>query len=301
MNPAPRRTGLQEPGTQLLLDEDILETAHRARTFSELSGVPMRDLLLSPLTSLPLPIYNFGVNPDGTPTGRRRWAGTKPAAMWHPLMWLPRRLSARFRYKDLTGSEVYESDDLWAARVAMELHATGLYDSETGEWVDVLAMSGLDVTDELDLARIEDWLDGEEDEVLDEITLDGFVDNENPTWALISLLALEDVLWQASWAINANTLMDLVDSSALVSADLASAAGTIAASTGLSLLSRSEVAGGPDRLAEQFLTLHATLDSAPAGSPEAAAAVAELIEVLYSVREAYWPALQALHETSEGA
>lgn len=295
MNPAPRRAGLQAPGTQLLLDEDVVDASRRARAFSEFSGIAVRDMVLTPLSSLPVPIYNFATTPDGRATGLRRWEGARPEAMWHPLMWLPPRLTRRFRYKDLSGHEVYESDHLWAARIAMELHASGLYDSETGEWVDVLAMSGLDVTDELDLARVEDWLTGDADGVLDEISLAGFLNEQDPTWALISLLALEDVLWQASWAMTAETLVELVLSSLAVDVDLAAAAGSVASSMGLSLLARSEAVGGPSALAERFLSLHADLEERLPGSAESRAALDELVDLLHGIRDAHWPALESLH------
>ncbi len=295
MNPVPRRVGQQAPGTQLLLDEDIIESSRRARAFSEFSGVAVRDMVLTPLSSLPVPIYNFATTPEGRATGLRRWAGTKPDAMWHPLMWLPPRLSRRFRYKDLAGREVYESDHLWAARVAMELHASGLYDSETGQWADVLAMSGLDVTDELDLARVEDWLAGDPDDVLDEISLDGFFNTDDPTWALVSLLALEDMLWQASWAITSDTLIDLVVSARDVDPDLAVSAGSVAASMGLSLLSGAVGAGDPVTLSERFLSLYTVLEETPSSSPAAGEALDSLVDVLASVRDAHWPALDALH------
>lgn len=303
MNAAPRRRAHQVPGENLLLDENILASPARAREFSEFAGIELRDLVISPLAAVAVPIYNFAQTPAGA-TGLRRWTHTRPEAMWHPLMWLPPRLASRYRYKDRENNVLYENDDQWAARVAMELTAAGLYDPDTGEWVDVLATAGIDVEDEMDLARIEDWLDGEPDEILDEIDLtDVLLQEDNETWALVSILVLEDVLWQASWAMVANSLIELLDLAFLTDAERVMRASRTASSLGLSLLGKASSDAYEVPPAQTFGDLFMRLSSMSHDHEEAGSVVNELFNILYLVREIHWPALEALHETEneEGA
>lgn len=202
---------MMNPGEPLLLCRSTFGAAIRFSEFIEESGVAPRHVLSSILCAMPLPIYtDFGPLPDGRP--RRRWDGVRAEFMWHPLMWLPRRVSGRYTISDpATGVASLEDDDLWAIRVAFEMTASGLYDPETGTWLDVLATVGLDTTNDVDLARVEEWLDGADDEVLDSIDLSEYLDVEPPSWALESALALRGDLTRASWALIADDLLDTAE------------------------------------------------------------------------------------------
>lgn len=295
MTNAPRRKAHQVPGENLLLDENILAAPARAREFSEDTGVPFADLVVSPLAATAIPVDTYGED-------SRRWAGTRPEAMWHPLMWLPSRLSSRYRYKNREGEVVFENDDQWAARVVMELTAAGLYDPETGEWVDVLATFGIDVDDDLDLARIEDWLDGEPDEVLDTIDLDEAVRNvHDETWALVSVLVLEDILWQASWAMVSNSLIELLDMAFITDPERVMLATRTASTLGMALLGEVRGDDYPVMPSAVFGDIFMRSSKITHEDPDATPCVNELFNILYTIRESHWPALEALHEAHEDA
>ncbi len=202
------------PGEHLLLPASTLDTTGRLHLWRAFSGLYDGELLLSPLTASPLPM------PWTVPAGHRRWPGLRPAAMWHPLLWLPARLRSPITLRDpLTGETWGETYDEWATRVALEMTESGpvvidgeqwvllhdphhgrhvrplgpddanlvpLYDPITGTWLDVLSTVGLDVDDPDHLARVERWLAGDDDEALDAVDLDVFLQaaDRDPAWAL---------------------------------------------------------------------------------------------------------------------
>ncbi|MCA5892327.1 hypothetical protein LEP48_03045 [Isoptericola sp. NEAU-Y5] len=201
------------PAEHLLLPASVIEVAGRLPLWRAFSGLDEHALLLSPLSATPLPM------PWTVPDGRRRWPELRPEAMWHPLLWLPARLSAPAVRRDpLTGAPEGETYDEWATRVVLEmtesspvvvddrpwvlLHDPGrehvvrpagpqddrlvpLFDPATGTWLDVLSTVGLDVDEPGDVARVRDWLDGGTDADLDGIDLDRFLHaaGRNPEWA----------------------------------------------------------------------------------------------------------------------
>ncbi|MFF3064161.1 hypothetical protein ACFVQ3_06365 [Oerskovia sp. NPDC057915] len=202
------------PGEHLLLPASTLDTTGRLHLWRAFTGLHDGELLLSPLTASPLPM------PWTVPAGHRRWPGLRPAAMWHPLLWLPARLRTPITLRDpLTGETWGETYDEWATRVALEMTESGpviiddrqwvllhdpshgrhvrplgpddadlvpLYDPITGTWLDVLSTVGLDVDDPAHLARVERWLAGDDDEALDAVDLDVFLRaaDRDPAWAL---------------------------------------------------------------------------------------------------------------------
>jgi hypothetical protein len=314
MSDTPRRAGAHAPGTPLLLDEEVLGSVPRAREFAEFSGIPMRDLLVTPVVSHALPLYNFGTE------GRRRWEGVKPEAMWHPLLWLPSRLAGRYSYADATGQKIVESDEVWAIRVAVELQTSGIYDVETGTWVDVLAMIGLDADDEMDMLRVQDWLDGTPDADLDAFSFAEYLAIQPQTWALESAVVLEPMFREASYALTANELIALLDyvsgsfSDGDSSVEDILRACRIAASTGLSLLSEA-VADENRADNERFFLDVLTGDTDAEDFTRAAngetvstdrlsridVAEAEMLhaavaERLYDIRDLHWGVLASLHE-----
>ena len=315
MSDTPRRAGALAPGTPLLLDEEVLGSVPRAREFSEFSGIALRDLLVTPVVSHALPLYNFAAD------GRRRWEGVKPEAMWHPLLWLPSRLAGRYSYADASGQKVAESDEIWAIRVAVELQTSGIYDVETGTWVDVLALIGLDADDEMDMLRVQDWLDGAPDADLDAFSFAEYLTIQPQTWALESAIVLEPMFREASYALTANELIALLDyvsgsfSDGDSSVEDILRACRIAASTGLSLLGNA--ADTPESRADNerfFLdvltgdTEAADFTRAANGDPvstdgmsridvaEAEMLHAAVAERLYDIRDLHWGVLASLHE-----
>lgn len=134
---------LTDIGESLMVPEEPDVMGARIAGFSRFTGLSKIDTLYSPLVAHPLPFY-----PASWPVGRKRWAGVKSEAMWHPLFWLPDRLSERYRLS-FRGGEVIrpENDDEWAVRVMLESEVTDVYDERSGSWVDVLALNGLDVSD----------------------------------------------------------------------------------------------------------------------------------------------------------
>lgn len=182
-------------GVPLLLTDSVTAQVLRLAEITRLTGIPEDAFVIDPMCSVPLPRYEaFDA------TTQRRWAGLKPESMWHPLLWLPERVARRQTYIDpVSGLTKTETDRLWAIRVAIELQVSGLYDPLRG-WLDVLSVAGLDADDDLDQARIGDWLDGEPDEILDSIDLTVFTEFEPTNYALSDAIELLPVLEQAAWA-----------------------------------------------------------------------------------------------------
>lgn len=296
-------------GEPLLLARSTIDTAVRFRAFGEEFGLPSNALISTMLCSVPLPIYtDFGIDEHGR--SRRRWAGTRPETMWHPLMWLPPRLAGRYTFHDsTTGMQTQEADEVWAIRVCLELSLSGLYDAETGTWLDVLSTVGLDIEDEMDLARVEDWLRGESDPLLDTIDLSHYLDLPQREWALDSALALRGDLEAASWALIADDLLSMAEdaldpTSGLGHADTLMVLRSV---TGLgdSLLWRvppqslagasSGVANGESH-AVFFARVHDLIDveTAQPGPEAVSDHLRETATRLYAIREAFWPHLDAL-------
>lgn len=210
-----RRPLLMQPGESLLVRANPIEAAIRWGAFLEASGLSADHLGVNPLVSFPLPLV-----PAEWPQGSKRWPGTRPEIMWHPLMWLPRRLSHRYTITEVPTAEndpmglhaetyPVEDDHTWAVRVALELTAAGMHDPETGTWADVLSTVGLDIDDEFDFARVEEWLAGADDELLDGLDLSAHFDNPNdPDWALAYAREATEDLFVVTWATAADNMLD---------------------------------------------------------------------------------------------
>lgn len=160
----------------------VVKMSERRSAFERSCGLASTEVASTPLVSVPLPDY------AQIEAGRRRWAGTNPSFMWHPLMWLPERVAMPCVLQEVGEdgqlSERLESADEHAIRIALELTEASLYDPVQGGWVDVLALHGLDLEEPGVLARVQDWLDGGADEVLDGIDMSSVFDApDNPSWA----------------------------------------------------------------------------------------------------------------------
>ena len=194
-------TSSDEP---LEIAPDPIEAAIRFGAFLEATGIPAQWVLTSFLAAVPLPIY-----PAQWPQGRKRWEGVRADMMWHPLMWLPDRVANRYPITDEDGQSVVEDDDTWAVRMCWELTASGMYDQDTGTWVDVLSTVGLSVDNPADLGRIEEWLDGADDPLLDSLDMtEHYQNSEDPDWAIHVAMDRLEGLRLLSWALAAESLFD---------------------------------------------------------------------------------------------
>ena len=195
---------MTEPGEPLEVASSTLRSAARYRTWAADTGIGAEWVTPQPLCCVPLPVY-----PAGWPAGRRRWPGLRPAMMWHPLLWLPERLATRYTLLDDTGGRSTEPDDVWALRVCLELQASGLYDADTGSWLDVLSLAGLDGDDPDTATRVAAWLNGRPDQALDGLDLAEHVDRPgDPDWAVFAAIAELPALQVISWAVTALDLLE---------------------------------------------------------------------------------------------
>lgn len=230
-----RRPFLLHPGQSLIAAGDPIQAALDYQVSAEALGISPDHLMASRMTAVAIP------ENSGRPANRsrRRWEGTRPEMMWLPLLWLPHRLASRYRFqvvdgevfaidpsspraenvltKPAVGFEVYtETQDLWALRVALEIEASGVYDTDTGTWFDVLAYIGINVDTPNHLARVQRWLDGADDNDLDlldtGLELDRLItDQRDPTWALSSALSMHQSMLEGVWARGADSLLGMTD------------------------------------------------------------------------------------------
>lgn len=210
-----RRSLIAQPGEHLLLPSSIVTMADKLRTWLEFTGHTQEDTLLTPMSTVPLPV------PSAIPAGRRRWDGTRPEAMWHPLLWLTPRMTTPRRLVDTdTGIEWNETYPEWAVRTILELVESApvtyegkkyirtygysgqnlvrpatkgddsrlipLYDHRTGTWLDILDYHGVNIDTRDGVEQVRAWLDGAPDATLDAIDLEHFLSaaGRDDDWAL---------------------------------------------------------------------------------------------------------------------
>lgn len=208
------RQFLTSEGEPLLTPVGPFDAAVRLQQFHEATGLDPSNIITSPLCGLPVPMY-----PAKLPTNRRRWPELRPEAMWHPLMWLPKEVRSRRMVAVGNDEPTMEDDDLWVARMMVQLATAAqydpdqdlwipLYDEQTGGWVDVLALHGLDVETAEVQSRLAAWLDGNADPDLDAISLDSCfaTDEETPDWAVTYAWNAVGVLLPAAYAVYAHAL-----------------------------------------------------------------------------------------------
>ncbi|MCG7309686.1 hypothetical protein [Brachybacterium sp. ACRRE] len=189
---------LLQPGESLTLPERIIPQALRVGLARDVLGLDDDHLVTSPAVSIPLPRYTDGAPLRGTP-------GVRPDALRYPFMWLPEALRDRYDIATDEGT-IPESDDAWALRIAFEMWGNGLYDVDSGGWLDILALYDLDADDPATQDRIRSWWNGVDDPDLDAIDIAPiFVpdDNEDSDWASIASLALVESFEHASMALSA--------------------------------------------------------------------------------------------------
>lgn len=181
----------------------MLRSAVRHRVWATDTGIDPVWMRPNPLCCVPLPLY-----PENWPPGLRRWPRARGAMMWHPPLWLPDRLATRYLLDD-DGVCTPEPDDVWCLRVCLELQAAGLYDTDTGTWVDVLSLAGLNGNDPDTAGRVERWLAGTPDPPLDRLDLTEHVDRPGDLdWALHAAIDELPAMRLISWVLTALDLLD---------------------------------------------------------------------------------------------
>lgn len=202
------RAFITTPGQSLLQPQSPFALGARLQEFCDATGLTATDVVLTPLCAIPLPRYQAD-----TVGQNRRWAGIRADAMWHPLFWLPSQIAGRrIVVEDETDTGWVEDDDTWAVRVATELTWSGLYNESTGTWADVLALHGLNIADPGTITRLNAWLDGQPDQVLDAINMSEYlIYPDDPGWS--TALACENLpnLQVTGWFVAADALLESVD------------------------------------------------------------------------------------------
>jgi hypothetical protein len=230
-----RRPFLLDAGESLLVLRDPLRALVKHVATARATGLNQVALTASRLSEVPIPV-------NGGRCADRRRDGVRAEAMWWPLLWLPERLTRRVNYQvvggdlwvvdpnglfdgepravrdPIAGYPVHrETTDSWVVRVLLEMEISGLYDTDSGTWSDVLALVGLDVEDSYDRARVDDWLDGASDSTLDELNRrffcdgDHIPDGEAPSWAFQSAISSHHDLLEASWTFGSDALREVLD------------------------------------------------------------------------------------------
>ena len=212
-----RFTYMTDPGEPLEVASSVLRSAVRHRVWVTDTGIDPVWVRPNPLCCVPLPTY-----PENWPAGLRRWPRVRAAMMWHPLLWLPDRLAARYTLVDDDGVCSTEPDDVWCLRVCLELQAAGLYDADTGSWLDVLSLAGLDGNDPDTASRVARWLTGAADPYLDRLDLAEHVDRPGDLdWALHAAIDELPAMRVISWVLTAQDLLAACDTLAAGGDDLA--------------------------------------------------------------------------------
>jgi hypothetical protein len=209
VEPFARRPWITEPGESLLLSESALRDIERNVAVRAELGLELREVVMSRMCTVPLPTPDRPRTPGNAP-----WPGITADTMWNPLVWLPERLRTRMYVPNRSDIDGYsfEDDDEFAARVAMELNASGLYDQETGTWLDVMSLLQIDLNIAADAARVDRWLAGDGDFDLDTLDLTEHVTvPEQPDWAVQVVGELIDDLIPAARVSAAADMRDAVE------------------------------------------------------------------------------------------
>lgn len=300
------------PGENLLLyrGADPLGFIERESFFREASNLSNEFIVSSPLSAIQLPIQ--GRDDLGLV---QRWPNTiNPEIMWLPLFWLPERIGFRYVVTDpmVPEGERLETDDEWSIRVVMELMAAGLYDPETGSWLDVLSAYGADIEDPETIIRLGAWLDGGSDPVFDSIDLTGlFVKPEgDEEWALDFAQQISGLAQAAQFASLATRLRERMFVTVASEANLAERIDNVdqIANLVLVLLDGAELPEPAESVVAVAQDAHDTVDELLDGEVEYSAEDAwdsvlgimeDLDLILGQVEEEYNPYLEAWNSLYE--
>lgn len=194
------RTYLLEPGEGLLFTADPWQWAARTELFEGDTGISHEAVYAAPLFAHPVPMRPA----EGS------WRGVKTTMLWHPMLWLPEHLARPGQFPEgKDGQDIEEDIAEWAFRVMLELAQAGLYDPGTGEWVDVLARVGIDLSMSDGVMRVQAWQDGAADVVLDAFSIESMLDQtQEPGWARAAARSEAWAMREAQWSRTANALLN---------------------------------------------------------------------------------------------
>lgn len=198
------RSYLLEQGEGLLFTSDPWQWAARVPLFQEDTGLNAKQLYTTPLFAHPIPIRA---------PGETSWRALPTNMLWHPLLWLPEHLARPAQFPDGKDGAIIDEDPAeWGVRVMLEIANAGLYDPNTGEWVDVLARAGVDLNGQAGVDRVTAWVRGEADELLDSFTIADQLDHAQPAgWAREAARAEAWAMREAQWSRTANALLLFIE------------------------------------------------------------------------------------------
>src|SRR5699024_4915136 len=124
---------LLQPGESPTLPERTVAQVLRIGLARDMRGRDAERIRTAAAVASPRP-----GSPDGAPL--RGAPGVRPDALRYPFMWLPDPLRQRLDVDTGDETTTVESDDAWALRIAFEMWGSGLYDVDSGGWLDVLAL-----------------------------------------------------------------------------------------------------------------------------------------------------------------
>lgn len=159
------REHLLPAGDQLVVAPSMDDVHDRLQEISRRTGLDTSRFATTYMVTTPLPLY--GLPDEPAP----RWLGANASEIWSPIFWIPDEVARRWPIVDEDaedGMRVEDTDE-WALRIATHLALAGLYDPDTGYFLDVPEALGYDLQDPAVLQRFQDWLDGNPDEELEAI------------------------------------------------------------------------------------------------------------------------------------
>ena len=189
-----RRRMLTDRGEPLLLSPDPILAAKRYMRFRATTNLPYERLSVSPLCTVPLPIYR-----DDVP-GPRQFSEVEPSQLWHPLFWLPDFLAYPGPLEMLPDVTLNDVDDVHAVSVAVAMTLSGLYSVEHGGWLDVLSTVGVDIDTQEGLDRVAAWQEGARDEAIDSIDLSVYLRLEyDPEFFVAAAVTSLPMMRRVNW------------------------------------------------------------------------------------------------------
>lgn len=191
---------LTAPGEGVVLTDDLETFIERVELFLEDSGLPLEDVVVNPVVSIPMPL-------TAQHNGQRKRLTFRSELAWFPMFWLPLSVGLRFSVQEQENGPLrIESDAEWAVRVISQMADAGLFDPETGSWTDALHTVGLDRDDPEVHARVLRWQNGAADPDLDRIDLSDRFHGTDAEVAAYTIPRAHD-FQHAQWAITAKQII----------------------------------------------------------------------------------------------
>lgn len=191
---------LTSPGEGVVLTDDLETFIERVDQFLEESGLPPEDVVVNPVVSIPMPL-------TAQHNGERKRLTFRPELAWFPMFWLPLSIGLRFSVQERENGPLrVESDAEWAVRVISQMADAGLFDPESGTWIDALETVGLDRNDPEVHARVMRWQNGADDPDLDRIDLGSRFNGTGEESAAYTIMRAHD-FQHAQWAITAKQIL----------------------------------------------------------------------------------------------